>query len=282
MGILDAIVEKTRLRVEERRSRTPERELRARLKDAPPTRSFSEALTRGFGVIAEHKRRSPSGGPSNPKNVHECLGAYAETPWIRAVSVLTDEDYFDGRLDDLRVARETVGKPVLRKDFIVDEYQVVEARVTGADAILLMGSVLFRAPARMQALYDAAKDVGLDVLVELGMSERPIEELVALVPSETRIWGINARQFATRGEDTGGDRDAQATHDLPTDVSVHRDYRKLVPPGKIAVAESGIHTAAELGAARAAGYHAALVGTAFLKGPASVREVVAELGRAFA
>jgi indole-3-glycerol phosphate synthase len=214
--------------------------------------------------------------------VSELYAAYAETPWVVAVSVLTDEDYFAGKLTDLGIARDRVKKPVLRKDFIVDEYQVLEARAFGADAILLMASVLADDPPRMRALYDAARGVGLDVLVELGMTERRIEDLVAVVPPEARIWGINARQFATRSKSDEDGRDPHARADLPTDVRAHQDFRKLVPAGKRAVAESGIHTGEELRAARDAGYDAALVGTAFSSGPRSVAEVVAELGRAFA
>jgi indole-3-glycerol phosphate synthase len=281
MSFLDAIVENTKKRVAERQARVPESELRAKLRDAPPQRSLFDALSNGFGVIAEHKRRSPSGGESNARNVADCLAAYADTPWIVAVSVLTDEDYFAGRLEDLAAARERVKKPVLRKDFIVDEYQVLEARAAGADAILLMASVLASDPSRMRALYAAARAVSLDVLVELGMTERRIEDLVSIVPPDARIWGINARQFATRTRAADDGKDPHARADLPTDVRAHRDYRALVPAGKRAVAESGIRTAEELRAARAAGYDAALVGTAFLEGPRTVAEVVAELGRTF-
>jgi indole-3-glycerol phosphate synthase len=279
MSVLSAIVGNTRRRVDERRRVVPIDELRARLADAPAPRSFHDALSGSFAVIAEHKRRSPSGGASDPKNLAAAYDAYRATPWIVAVSVLTDEDYFGGTLDDLRVARDRVGKPVLRKDFIVDEYQVVEARAAGADAILLMASVLAEEPERMRALYDLARSLGLDVLVELGMTERRIEDLVRVVPPEARIWGINARQFATRA--ARDSYDPNERHDLPTDVRQHQEYRRLVPPGRIAVAESGIHRAEQLEAARRAGYQAALVGTAFLSGPRPLAGVVAEFDRVF-
>ncbi len=265
-------------------------ELTARLRDAPAVNSLHDAIARGFGVIAEHKRRSPSGGPSDAENLSRAYSTYAETPWIVAVSVLTDEPYFDGSVDDLGVARERVKKPILRKDFIVDDYQVVEARAFGADAILLMASVLADEPETMRRLYEQARALGMDVLVELGMTERPIESLVAVVPAEARIWGINARQFARRGGDRGAgaaDR-THATafapgekHDLPTDVAAHREHRRLVPPGKLAVAESGIHHAGELEAARSAGYDAALIGTAFLSPGRRISDVVAELAPVF-
>jgi indole-3-glycerol phosphate synthase len=278
MSVLSAIVDNTRKRVAERRALRPLPELRARLADAPDTRSLHDALVRGFGVIAEYKRKSPSGGESDPKNLTAALATYAATPWIVGVSVLTDEDYFGGSLADLSVARDATRKPILRKDFIVDEYQVIEARVAGADAILLMASVLADQPSHMQDLFDLARSLELDVLVELGMTERRIEDLVRVVPAGARIWGINARQFANQ---SAAHFAPGVKHDLPTDVRAHTDYRALIPAGKLAVAESGIHTAAELRAARDAGYSAALIGTAFLKPGIGIGSVTAELGKAF-
>jgi indole-3-glycerol phosphate synthase len=292
MSFLDGIVANTVERVAERRARTPIGELRARLRDAPPVQSFYDAVAKGFGVIAEHKRRSPSGGAMDLGNVAAAYDTYATLPWVVAVSVLTDEDYFDGRIDDLGIARARTKKPILRKDFVVDEYQVVEARAFGADAILLMASVLAADPPKLRALHAAARDLGLDVLVEIGMTERRIEDMVQVIPEAARLVGVNARQFATaaaRGSNASGDAvntgrrpDPSAKHDLPTDVRTHAEYRRLVPAGKLAVAESGIHTADELRAARDAGYHAALVGTAFLKGPKTIQEIARDLSRAFA
>ena len=278
MSVLGTIVQSTRARVAERRRARPIEELNGRLRDAPAVRSLHDAIARGFGVIAEHKRRSPSGGPSDPENLSQAYSTYAEVPWIVGVSVLTDEPYFDGSLDDLMVARERTKKPILRKDFIIDDYQVVEARAFGADAILLMASVLVDEPATMRRLYELARSLGLDVLVELGMTERPIESLVSIVPKEARIWGINARQFAKREASAFAPGEK---HELPTDVAAHVDYRKLVPAGKLAVAESGIHRAPELAQARAAGYDAALIGTAFLAPERRIREVVDDLGQVF-
>jgi indole-3-glycerol phosphate synthase len=282
MSFLDGIVANTAVRVADRRGREPLSELRARLRDAPPVQSLHDAIARDFGVIAEHKRRSPSGGQMDPRNVSRAYETYASLPWIKAVSVLTDEDYFDGRVEDLGVAREQTKKPILRKDFIIDEYQIVEARVFGADAILLMASVLAGDPPRMSALHAIARDLDLDVLVEIGMGDRPIEDLVAIVPEGARIVGVNARQFSTRSSAANAERpDPSVKHDLPTDVRAHVEFRRLVPEGKLAVAESGIHSAEELRVARSAGYNAALVGTAFLKGPKTIAEIAAELGQAF-
>lgn len=291
MSFLDGIVANTAVRVADRRARTPLAELRARLRDAPPVRSLHDAVAKGFGVIAEHKRRSPSGGAMNSTNVAAAYETYAALPWVVGVSVLTEEDYFDGTVQDLGTAREKTHKPILRKDFIIDEYQIVEARAFGADAILLMASVLAGDPPRMSALHAMARDIGLDVLVEIGMTERRIEDLVSVLPADARMIGVNARRFAT-GSTPGSATNAgaaesqrrpdpSAKYDLPTDVRAHVEFRRLVPEGKLAVAESGIHTAAELRAARDAGYHAALVGTAFLKGPQTIGDVAAELSQAF-
>lgn len=282
MSFLDGIVANTAVRVADRRGREPLSELRARVRDAPPVQSLHDAIASDFCVIAEHKRRSPSGGAMAARNVERAFETYASLPWVKGVSVLTDEDYFAGRLDDLMVARERTKKPILRKDFIIDEYQIVEARVYGADAILLMASVLAGDPPRMSALHAIARDLDLDVLVEIGMADRPIEDLVSVVPAGARIVGINARQFSSRSSAASAERpDPNVKHDLPTDVRAHAEFRRLVPEGALAVAESGIHSADELRAAKSAGYHAALVGTAFLKGPKTIAEIAAELGQAF-
>lgn len=274
--LLERIVRDTRKRLEERKRKEPLEELKRRLADAPPARSLQDALRGRFSVIAEHKRRSPSAGQMQAANLEECLAVYAETPWISAVSVLTDVDHFSGAPGDLQAARRRCpDKPLLRKDFIIDEYQVVEARVLGADAILLMAVLFAGEPARMRQLYEQATELGLDVLCEIGMgADESGDALARIVPAEAPLWGINSRKF-------GGKLGVRDGRDLLVDTARHKTLRGLVPDGKIAVAESGIHTAADLGAARAAGYDAALIGTAFLQGPESVREVVAEMGRAF-
>lgn len=286
MSLLDAIVDQSRRRTAERRARRPIEDVQRAAADAPPARSLYAALSPGFGVIAEHKRRSPSAGAMRAENVAECVAAYEATPWVTALSVLTDEDHFGGSMEDLTAIRARTTKPILRKDFIVEPYQVVEARAAGADAILLMCTLHVGERARMQDLYDLARSLGLDVLVEVvGMSERPEEELVALVPEGAGIWGMNARRSlgGRAGIKTGVSRLLfQVTgRDTLTDTRRHQDLRRLVPPGPLAVAESGITTAVELAEVRAAGYDAALVGTAFLKGPKSVADVVRELGMAF-
>jgi indole-3-glycerol phosphate synthase len=278
MSILLEITADVLARVEERRRTTPLAELKSRVRDAEPTRSLVDALTtHPFSVIAEHKKRSPSGGRMSAENCARAFSIYARTPWISAISVLTEEDHFDGSLADLTEGRAVTGKPVLRKDFLVEEYQVWEARAFGADAILLMTALHLKDPRRMEELYFLAREVSLDVLFEIGMDHGDPDALASIVPSEARVWGINARRFSL----IDGARQSTETRDHTTDTVRHQTLRRFIPPGKIAVAESGILTVDELRRARDDGYRAALVGTAFVKGPKPIEHVVEELRTAF-
>src|SRR2546423_5338122 len=139
----------------------PRKELLQRIRDIPAAIPFGEALTREeFGIIAEIKRKSPSMSAMIPANVEEAPGAYGESSVVKAVSILTDWKYFGMRIEELEGLKRRIGKPVLRKDFIFDEYQVVEARAFGADAILLMAAVLEKA--RLLDLFDVATGLGMD------------------------------------------------------------------------------------------------------------------------
>ena len=240
------------------------------------------ALNGRFSVIAEHKRRSPSGGDMNADNVAQAFQAYAEVPWISAISVLTDEDHFKGSVQDLQRARAVTGnRPILRKDFIVEDYQVYEARAFGADAILLMATLHAEDPTRLLRLFQLAQELKLDALLEVGMGSQAPEDLAKIVPPGARIWGINARSFGG----VFGFRAALSRvttslfgRDIRTSLKEHSRLRALIPAGRLAVAESGIHSAADLSDACRLGYDAALIGTAFLKGPKTVQQVISELG----
>ena len=221
----------------------------------------------------------------NAANVAACLDAYGTTPWISAISVLTDGDNFDGTLDDLEAARQVCGpRPILRKDFITTEYQVFEARAHGADAVLLMAAI-HGDPSRLLALFELTRDLGMDSLMEIGMGGMNPRAMSGMIPKDANIWGINARTFdgSRHGIRMAISRTLAGVtgRDLRTETKRHAELRFLVPEGKIAVAESGITTAAELESAREHGYHAALIGTAFLKGPASVEEALERLAVAF-
>lgn len=130
--LFNTILTATKAQLEARASRRPLGQLRRAASDAPTVRSFAEALRSSpFSVIAEHKRRSPSGGDMKPENVSQAYAAY-DVPWISAISVLTDVDHFNGSVDELgRARRACPNKPILRKDFIIDDYQIYEARLWG-------------------------------------------------------------------------------------------------------------------------------------------------------
>lgn len=282
--LLDTIVAATRARIEERRSRVSSSEMTRRALAAPLPRSLSRALlAQPFSVIAEHKRRSPSGGSMNAENVGRCLDVYAREPWVSAISVLTDIDHFGGSLADLEAARVRCGeRPILRKDFIVDDYQVYEARAHGADAILLMTAVHTRSRGDFARLFELATELGLECLIELGLGDGDPRELATMVPAGAKLWGVNSRAFQ------GNDRQRDASRaslesggrDLFTSLERHDELLPLVPDGAIAVAESGLHTGAELRATRAKGYRAALIGTAFVKGPTPIEAVAADFRQA--
>jgi indole-3-glycerol phosphate synthase len=227
--------------------------------------SFFEALNgAAFSVIAEVKRRSPSAGNMDPGNLDRALDAYLACPSVSAISILTDVDHFGGSIEDLAKARVRSHKPLLRKDFIFDEYQVWEARAFGADAILLMAG-LHDDPGRLRVLFDLARSLGMDVLFEIGMSILPVADQVKVIPQDAAIWGINSRQFASSRFAIRAHAGRLIGKDLITNLSRHRDLFDLIPQGKLAVAESGIESPNDLSALAKLGYRAALIGTALLK-----------------
>jgi indole-3-glycerol phosphate synthase len=235
---LDTILAATRTRVAALRPRT--RELERRAAAAPPPRPFAAAL-RGpsIGVIAEVKRRSPSAGAiAEHLDPVSHAAAYARGGAV-AISVLTDEAYFGGSLEDLeRVVRE-VPCPVLRKDFILDELQLLEARVAGASAILLI--VRAMDAQRLRELVRVARDLGLGVLVE---AHDDAELDTAVMAGPTAV-GVNSRDLATFAVNHGAAERLVAR----------------VPPGVPAVAESGIEARGDVERFAAAGADLVLVGT---------------------
>ncbi|HKW42436.1 MAG TPA: indole-3-glycerol phosphate synthase TrpC [Gemmatimonadales bacterium] len=236
---LDAILSATRARVAGLRRHA--RELERRAAAAPPPRQFAPALTgREVGLIAEVKRRSPSAGA-----IREDLDAAAHaTAYARggavAISVLTDELHFGGSLDDLAQVARAVSLPVLRKDFILDELQLYEARAAGASAVLLIARAL--TSRRLDALARMAREQGLGVLVEVHSPS----ELAAALGAEPTAVGVNSRDLAT----------------FTLDIELAERLVAEVPPGIPAVAESGIATRADVERMAAAGADLVLVGTA--------------------
>src|SRR5580692_8923626 len=282
-SLIESIVKQVEKRVQERKRLLPIEDLRASALDAKRAAvGFREALeAKPFSLVAEIKRKSPSSGEMAPANVAEALSIYDSTASISAISILTEEDYFAGSLEDLRHARERTNKPILRKDFIVDEYQVWEARASGADAILLMAGLHDLAPGRASRLLDLAQSLGMAVLFELGMngdSDRPIVG--------TTICGVNSRRFETTSLQVRSRIGRLIGAELSIDSDKHRVLRALIPEGQLAVAESGIDEPSRLGALLDMKYNAALIGTAFLKKGVKVADVVRdfdeEVGRLLA
>src|SRR5215471_18411653 len=162
MSFLDQILERKRAEISDAKGFRDVGTLRRMIGDAPPLRSFSGALSNGFGLIAEIKRRSPSGGEMRRENVVQAPAAYAKSPVVKCVSVLTNSTDFGMEIADLSKMKQQIPKPILRKDFIIEEYQVFEARAFGADALLLMVNVLERD--NLERLFNLCRELGMDVL----------------------------------------------------------------------------------------------------------------------
>jgi indole-3-glycerol phosphate synthase len=260
VNALTPIIERARRDVAARLQHTPLDEVRhaaeARAAADPP-RGFADTLrARGISVIAEHKRSSPSAGVIRDDLVLEDVVSAYERGGAAALSVLTEEHSFSGSLDDLAAARTAAALPILRKDFIVSSYQVVESLARGADAILLIVAAL--APADLERLHTEAVTVGLDVLVEVHNDA----ELEVARGIGAAVIGINNRDLATLVVDT------------------ERTFQLLdrMPSGTVVVSESGWRTRAELDRLAAAGVDAVLVGEALMRSP-DVQEACRALTR---
>jgi indole-3-glycerol phosphate synthase len=246
MSVLERIVEDTRGEVTRRRESVPLARLEAAIAERPEARPFSEALLRpGISLIAEHKRRSPSAGAIREGATVEDIVLAYERGGATALSILTEPFHFGGSLDDLRAARAVTELPVLRKDFIVDPYQLYEAAAAGADAILLIVAAL-----HPDALYDLlaeARSLDLDALVEIH-DERELE--IAL-DVEADVLGINNRDLGDFSVDI------ERTYDLLADV----------PAGKTVVSESGFSTRDQLDELDRVGVDAVLIGETLMRAP---------------
>jgi indole-3-glycerol phosphate synthase len=245
MSVLDQIVDATREDVARRRRSVPLSELERQATRTREDRPFSEALVRpGVSVIAEHKRRSPSAGEiRRGSTVAEIVEAY-ERGGAAAVSILTESAHFGGSLDDLREARAASNLAILRKDFIVDPYQVYESAVAGADAILLIVAALD--DDELARLHREALGLDLDVLVEVH-DEDELERALEVVDAD--VIGINNRDL---GDFTV---DVERTYELLSDV----------PAGKTVVSESGYHTRDQLDDLERVGVDAVLIGEGLMR-----------------
>jgi len=243
VGIIDELIDGAREGVNARKRDLPVAGLEAQLSARGEDRPFQEALVRpGLSLIAEFKRRSPSAGDIAPgAEVGTQVAAY-ERGGAAALSVLTDTPHFGGSLDDLRAARGAATLPIIRKDFIVDPYQLYEAAVYGADAVLLIVRAL--SDRELRALYEEARAIDLDCVVEV----HDADELERALEVDAAVIGINNRDLDEQRVDI------QTTFELMPDV----------PAGKTVVAESGISGREELFELDRVGVDAVLIGGALM------------------
>jgi indole-3-glycerol phosphate synthase len=263
--ILETIIAATRQELTRRKQRLPEGALRELLQDAPAgdvCRGGMLAALRqpGVSIIAEVKRASPSRGTLNAALRAGAQAVTYALAGAAAISILTEPSHFKGSLSDLREAHEAlatagVARPLLRKDFIVDSYQLVEAVVWGADAALLIAAALD--DAALAHLLQEAQSLGLTPLVEV----HDEQELARVLPLHPPLIGINNRNLK----------------DMTVDRGVTRRLRTLIPPATVVVAESGIREPAHMAELAALGVDAALIGEALVTAPdaaARLRELL--------
>lgn len=242
--ILDRIVEARRASVAHRKRALPDVVLKLATEKAGPPRDFAGALARdGFNVIAELKKASPSRGILRENYAPAMLAASLEQAGAAALSVLTEEEFFLGSLGDLKEARNAVQIPVLRKDFIVDPWQVWEARAAGADAFLLIAAVL--SDEALGELLELGRSLKMEPLVEVHSRE----ELGRVVAAGARIIGVNNRDL----------------RDFQVRIETSLELIEAIPENCIAVSESGLCTHDDLVRLRRSGFDAFLVGETLMK-----------------
>jgi indole-3-glycerol phosphate synthase len=244
MNILDRIIVDKRREVILKKSIIPVSQLEASVLFERKTISLSQNLKNSnTGIIAEHKRRSPSKAEINSSCTVEEVAKGYENAGVCGISVLTDGKYFGGSLDDLLLARASVNIPLLRKEFIVDEYQILEAKAHGADLILLIAAVLTRV--EIKSLSEFAKSLGLEVLLEV----HNLEEIEKSIMPTLDMIGVNNRNLKT--------------------FEVSLDFSKLladkIPNDFVKVSESGISSIEAINELKRYGYQGFLIGENFMK-----------------
>jgi len=250
-------VEARRAAMEKRQRLHPLPVLRMAVQRASPARDFAAALCRpGGNIIAELKKASPSRGVLRSDFDPKALGVSLAGAGAAALSVLTEEEFFQGSLTNLRVTRAAVAVPVLRKDFIFDPWQVWEARSVDADSFLLIAAIL--SGSQLAELLAAGRELGMEPLVEVHTRQ----ELQVALTAGGRIIGLNNRDLRTF--------DVR----LETSLEIIRE----IPPECIAVSESGLRSAADLARLRDAGFHAFLIGESLMRAPDPAAALRALLG----
>ena len=243
MNILDKIAADKRKEVQEKKDFLPLETLKVLPGFERKCLSLTEVLRKEPGVITEFKRRSPSHPDLNPEAVLETIvPAYAEAG-AAGISVLTDEKYFGGSLDDLLQARELVKTPLLRKDFIIDEYQIYEAKATGADVILLIAALL--TPREIQQFTKLANRLGLDILLEV----HDQEELERSVTPGIGMVGVNNRNLKT----------------FEVSLETSKRLSEKIPSDFVKVSESGISSVEAIKELQQVGFQGFLVGGNFMQ-----------------
>jgi indole-3-glycerol phosphate synthase len=257
--ILDQIVATKRDEIAAARERVSQAELEARIATAPPARDFRAALVRGFAVqvIAEVKKASPSAGVIRPDFDPVAIAQAYAANGAACISVLTDEPYFQGSLRYLEMIREAVEVPLLRKDFILDRYQLLEARAAGADCVLLIAEIL--PGGTLEWLLRQARDLGMQALVEL----YDADNLDRVLEAGATLVGVNNRDLRTF--------EVRLEHTL--------ELAKRVPSNVCLVSESGIRDRGDVERLRGAGVRAVLVGETLMRASdvgAALRALVGE------
>ncbi len=240
MTVLDQIVESVRAQVERRREQVSFEELERATATRSEGRPFREALASpGISLIAEYKRRSPSAGElaRGSVPVSDQVGAY-ERGGAAALSILTESDHFGGSLADLRAARSATSLPILRKDFTIDRYQLYEAAVAEADAVLLIVAAL--SPDWLRELYEEARGLDLDCMVEV----HDAGELEVALGIDADVIGVNNRDL----------------HDFSVDVERTFELMTDIPAGKTVVSESGVSSREQITQLEDVGVDAVLIG----------------------
>lgn len=244
--MLEQIIKNKKDEIKERRAAVSLQEVREKARDVEPTRDFMNAIKRNAGslrLIAEVKKASPSSGIIRGDfNLDEILSIY-EKKGVDAISILTDERFFGGRIDYLGIAKKQTTRPILRKDFIIDEYQIYESRLYGADAILLIVSALERN--QLIDLMGLAEELSLGCLVEV----HNYRELDTALYCDAQMIGINNRDLKT----------------LKIDLQTTFELIKDIPDGKVIVSESGIDTRKDVERIESTRVDAILVGTSLMK-----------------
>jgi indole-3-glycerol phosphate synthase len=248
MTILEKIVEKKKYRLSSAKYNTPLSELKSIIQDVKPPRDFSSAITKGteeIRLIAEIKKASPSKGLIRKDFDHRAIARIYGEKNVDAISVITEDDFFQGRLEFLAEVKEAVTRPVLRKDFLFDEYQIYEARAHDADAVLLIAALLDTRQA--EDLMGLTNKLGMSVLFEVHNRE----ELEKALTIDAPIIGVNNRDLKT----------------LSIDLTTSLALKKEIPEGKVVVSESGIGKREDVLKVASAGIDAILVGTCIMESP---------------